>query len=105
MSGTTITATTGLDALLTPENSVLVLIDHQPFQFANLRSHEPTVIVNNVVALGEQDFRGVRRDTARNLAENVRAPHATGMGFNCGHFLMDERSTETITALAGLLRQ
>ncbi len=40
----------GLDALLTPEESVLVLIDHQPFQFANLNSHEPTTIVNNAVA-------------------------------------------------------
>jgi nicotinamidase-related amidase len=44
---------TGLDALLTPENSVLVLIDHQPYQFANLNSHEPTVIVNNVVGLAK----------------------------------------------------
>jgi nicotinamidase-related amidase len=32
---------------------VLVLIDHQPFQFANLHSHEPTMIVNNVVALAK----------------------------------------------------
>jgi hypothetical protein len=24
---------TGLDALLRPENSILVLIDHQPYQF------------------------------------------------------------------------
>ena len=44
---------TGLDALLTPEESVLVLIDHQPFQFANLHSHEPTMIVNNVVGLAK----------------------------------------------------
>src|ERR1700716_2526646 len=43
----------GLNALLTPEESVLVLIDHQPFQFANLHSHEPTMIVNNVVALAK----------------------------------------------------
>ncbi|ASO18638.1 nicotinamidase-related amidase [Actinoalloteichus hoggarensis] len=47
------TAKTGLEALLTPEESVLVLIDHQPFQFANLNSHEPTLIVNNVVALAK----------------------------------------------------
>lgn len=46
-------AKTGLDALLTPENSVLVLIDHQPFQFANLHSHEPTLVVNNVVGLAK----------------------------------------------------
>src|SRR3977135_1961762 len=43
----------GLNALLTPQESVLVLIDHQPFQFANLHSHEPTLIVNNVVALAK----------------------------------------------------
>lgn len=44
---------TGLDALLRPEDSVLVLIDHQPFQFANLHSHEPTMIVNNVIGLAK----------------------------------------------------
>jgi nicotinamidase-related amidase len=44
---------TGLDALLRPEDSVLVLIDHQPYQFANLHSHEPTMIVNNVIALAK----------------------------------------------------
>src|SRR2546426_3125941 len=47
------TAKVGLDALLTPESSVLVLIDHQPFQFANLHSHEPTMIVNNVIGLAK----------------------------------------------------
>src|SRR5881398_3337432 len=46
-------AKAGLDALLTPENSVLLLIDHQPFQFANLNSHEPTMIVNNVIGLAK----------------------------------------------------
>jgi nicotinamidase-related amidase len=44
---------TGLSALLTPEESVVVLIDHQPFQFANLHSHEPTMIVNNVIGLAK----------------------------------------------------
>jgi nicotinamidase-related amidase len=44
---------TGLDALLSPANCVLVLIDHQPFQFANLHSHEPTMIVNNVIGLAK----------------------------------------------------
>ncbi len=43
----------GLDALLTPQTSAVVLIDHQPFQFANLHSHEPTMIVNNVVGLAK----------------------------------------------------
>ena len=44
---------TGLKALLRPEDSILVLIDHQPYQFANLNSHEPTVIINNVVGLAK----------------------------------------------------
>ena len=43
----------GLNALLTPEDSVLVLIDHQPFQFANLHSHEPMMIINNVIGLAK----------------------------------------------------
>ena len=43
----------GLDALLRPEDSVLVLIDHQAYQFANLHSHEPTMIINNVIALAK----------------------------------------------------
>ena len=43
----------GLNALLTPQESVLVLIDHQPFQFANLHSHEPMMIVNNVIGLAK----------------------------------------------------
>jgi len=46
-------AKAGLDALLTPESSVLLLVDHQPFQFANLHSHEPTMVVNNVVGLAK----------------------------------------------------
>jgi nicotinamidase-related amidase len=44
---------TGLDALLRPEDSILVLIDHQPFQFANLHSHEPTMVANNVIGLAK----------------------------------------------------
>jgi nicotinamidase-related amidase len=47
------TAKVGLDALLTPEESVLVLIDHQPFQVANLHSHEPTMVFNNTVGLAK----------------------------------------------------
>jgi len=46
-------AKNGLDALLRPEDSFLVLIDHQPYQFANLNSHEPMMIVNNVVGLAK----------------------------------------------------
>ncbi|MYN29374.1 MULTISPECIES: hydrolase [Duganella] len=44
---------TGLAALLRPEDSILVLIDHQPFQFTNLHSHEPSMIINNVVGLAK----------------------------------------------------
>ncbi len=43
----------GLQALITPNDSVLLLIDHQPMQFANLHSHEPTMIQNNVIALAK----------------------------------------------------
>ncbi|ANI40575.1 hydrolase [Mycolicibacterium vaccae] len=44
---------TGLDALLRPQDSIVVLIDHQPYQFTNLNSHDPAVIVNNVVGLAK----------------------------------------------------
>ncbi|WP_241520987.1 hydrolase [Steroidobacter cummioxidans] len=43
----------GLPALLRPEDSIVVLIDHQPYQFANLHSHEPTLIANNVIGLAK----------------------------------------------------
>jgi nicotinamidase-related amidase len=46
-------AKVGLDALLTPENCVLLLIDHQPFQLANVNSHEPTMVINNVTGLAK----------------------------------------------------
>lgn len=48
-----VTTKVGLKALLTPDECVLVLIDHQVFQFTNLHSHEPTMVVNNVVALAK----------------------------------------------------
>src|SRR5213080_4580573 len=44
---------TGLGALLTPQNCALILIDHQPFQFAGLRSHDTQTIINNVVGLAK----------------------------------------------------
>jgi len=43
----------GLSSLLRPEDSVLVLIDHQPYQLANLNSHEPQMVVNNSAALAK----------------------------------------------------
>ena len=41
----------GLEALLTPDNCVLILIDHQAFQIAGLRSHDTQTMINNVVGL------------------------------------------------------
>ena len=43
----------GLKSLLRPEDSVLVLIDHQPFQLTNLNSHDPHMAVNNAAALAK----------------------------------------------------
>ncbi|MBC3948594.1 hydrolase [Pseudomonas folii] len=43
----------GLASLLRPEDSVLVLIDHQPFQLTNLNSHEPQMVVNNTTGLAK----------------------------------------------------
>ncbi|MDF2620726.1 MAG: hypothetical protein K0S00_3385 [Xanthobacteraceae bacterium] len=43
----------GLASLLRPEDSVLVLIDHQPYQLANLNSHEPHMVINNTAALAK----------------------------------------------------
>src|SRR5947207_7849169 len=50
---TTSEARIGLNALLTPTNCALILIDHQPFQFAGLRSHDTQTIINNVVGLAK----------------------------------------------------
>ena len=43
----------GLASLLRPEDSIVVLIDHQPFQLANLNSHEPQMVINNSAALAK----------------------------------------------------
>jgi nicotinamidase-related amidase len=43
----------GVASLLRPEDSVLVLIDHQPYQLANVNSHEPQMVVNNVAGLSK----------------------------------------------------
>ena len=43
----------GLASLLRPEESVLVMIDHQPFQLANLHSHDPQMVVNNSAGLSK----------------------------------------------------
>jgi nicotinamidase-related amidase len=43
----------GLASLLRPEDSVLVLIDHQPYQLANVNSHEPQMVINNTAGLAK----------------------------------------------------
>ena len=43
----------GLASLLRPEDAVLVLIDHQPYQLANVNSHEPQMVINNTAGLAK----------------------------------------------------
>jgi nicotinamidase-related amidase len=52
-SSDTVTSKAGLGALLAPDNCVLMLIDHQPFQIAGLRSHDTQSMINNVVGLAK----------------------------------------------------
>jgi nicotinamidase-related amidase len=44
---------TGLDAMLTPDNCALILIDHQPFQAAALKNTDVSLMLNSVVALAK----------------------------------------------------
>ena len=44
---------TGVNNLLTPENCTLILIDHQPLQFAGVQNIDGTLLVNNVVGLAK----------------------------------------------------
>lgn len=39
----------GLNALLTPQNCALLLVDHQPFQFATIGSHNTQLILSNTI--------------------------------------------------------
>ena len=43
----------GLGTLLTPDNCVLILIDHQPFQFGTLGSTNSQTVLNNVIGLAK----------------------------------------------------
>ncbi|TGE00510.1 hydrolase [Methylobacterium nonmethylotrophicum] len=43
----------GLASLIRPEDSILVLIDHQPYQLASLNSHDQHLVVNNTTALAK----------------------------------------------------
>jgi nicotinamidase-related amidase len=42
---------TGVSNLLAPDNCTLILIDHQPLQFAGVQNIDGTLLVNNVVGL------------------------------------------------------
>jgi nicotinamidase-related amidase len=43
----------GLDAMLTPDNCVLMLIDHQPFQVSGVKNIDTALMINNVVSLAK----------------------------------------------------
>jgi nicotinamidase-related amidase len=43
----------GLDAMLTPDNCVLMLIDHQPFQVSGVKNIDTVLMINNVVSLAK----------------------------------------------------
>ena len=43
----------GLASMLTPDNSVVLLIDHQPYQFVAVRNMDPQLVLNNTVALAK----------------------------------------------------
>ena len=43
----------GLDSMLTPDNCVLVLIDHQPFQVSAVKNIDVALMINNVVSLAK----------------------------------------------------
>ncbi|HKB90413.1 MAG TPA: hypothetical protein VKC60_07830 [Opitutaceae bacterium] len=44
---------TGVSNLLAPENCTMLLIDHQPLQFAGVQNIDRTLLVNNVVGLAK----------------------------------------------------
>ena len=53
MSKTTPGAPKGAAELLTPQNSVLLMIDHQPQMAFGVQSHDRGIMLNNVVALAK----------------------------------------------------
>ncbi len=44
---------TGVSNLLAPENCAMILIDHQPLQFAGVQNIDRTLLVNNVIGLAK----------------------------------------------------
>src|ERR1700738_2162834 len=63
----------GLDALLTPEKRAVLLIDHQRSQLANVNSHDPTLVINNVTALA-------KTAKAYGVRPRRRVRHCAGVG-------------------------
>jgi hypothetical protein len=59
----------GLDALLTPENCAVLLIDHQPSRLADVNSHDLT---------GDQQRHGSRQD--REAVAQILFDHAGASG-------------------------
>jgi nicotinamidase-related amidase len=53
MNTASVNPKTGLESMLTPDNCVLVLIDHQPFQVAAVRNIDVALMINNVVSLAK----------------------------------------------------
>ncbi len=43
---------TELNSLLTPDNCVLIPIDHRTFQVSGIQNTDPAKMINSVVALG-----------------------------------------------------
>lgn len=43
----------GLDAMLTPDNCTLVLIEHQPFQESGVNNIDAALMISNVVMLAK----------------------------------------------------
>ena len=77
----------GRDVLLTPDNCALILIDHQPFQFAGLRSHDWQTIVNNVVGLAESG-ESIRR--AHTVLDRRRGSRRLPAEATAGHLSRSE---------------
>lgn len=53
LMGTSGNAKYGLDSMLTPENCVLLLIDHQPMQFSSIGNIQTALLLSNVIALAK----------------------------------------------------
>ena len=84
----------GLNALLRPEDSIVVLIDHQPFQFTNLNSHDPTMIINNTVGLAKAAMV-ITYQTARLRRKSSSDMKRRARGFARTKMIVAQKSTTT----------